>query len=102
MCVEKGMVAGYTQSIDSALIKANASLEKLEVKQPKSPLSIYVQEVKKQDEDGDNSKNKLAGHETKPRKNIKRSNKTHFSPTDPDAKIAYKPGKLTNLYYMGR
>jgi len=30
MCVEKGMVAGHTQAVDSAYIKANASLDSLD------------------------------------------------------------------------
>jgi hypothetical protein len=34
LCVEKGMVSGETQCIDSALIKANASLDSLLEKQP--------------------------------------------------------------------
>lgn len=34
MCVQKGMVAGHTQAIDSAPVKANASMESLELKKP--------------------------------------------------------------------
>ena len=30
------------------------------------------------------------------------SNKTHYSPTDPDARIAVKPGKPRDLYYSGQ
>lgn len=30
------------------------------------------------------------------------SNKTHYSPTDPDARIAVKPGKPGELYYNGQ
>jgi transposase len=30
------------------------------------------------------------------------SNKTHYSPTDPDARIAVKPGKPRELYYNGQ
>ena len=30
------------------------------------------------------------------------SNKTHYSPTDPDARIAVKPGKPRELYYSGQ
>jgi hypothetical protein len=32
MCIEKGMVAGHTHAVDSAPIKANASIENLELK----------------------------------------------------------------------
>lgn len=31
MCVESGLVSGHTQSIDSAYVKANASLDSLEL-----------------------------------------------------------------------
>ncbi len=30
------------------------------------------------------------------------SNKTHYSPTDPDARIAVKPGKTRDLYFSGQ
>jgi len=30
------------------------------------------------------------------------SNKTHYSPSDPDARIAVKPGKPRELYYSGQ
>jgi len=42
MCVESGMVAGHTQAIDSAYIKANASLDSLEIKQPKQSIEDYI------------------------------------------------------------
>ena len=35
-----------------------------------------------------------------PKKNP--SNKTHYSPTDPDAKMSVKPGKATALNYLGQ
>lgn len=97
MCIEKGMVAGHTQSIDSALIKANASLENIELKQPKLSIDSYLEQVKQQDKEDMEEEQK-----PKPRKNIKRSNTTHYSPSDPDAKIAYKPGKPTDLYYQSQ
>jgi transposase len=34
MCVDKGMVSGHTQALDSAPVKANASMESLELKKP--------------------------------------------------------------------
>nr|WP_295926461.1 transposase [uncultured Dyadobacter sp.] len=34
MCVDKGMVSGHTQALDSAPIKANASMESVELKRP--------------------------------------------------------------------
>jgi transposase len=34
MCVQKGMVSGHTQAVDSAPVKANASMESIELKKP--------------------------------------------------------------------
>jgi len=42
ICVESGMVAGHTQAIDSAYIKANASLDSLEKKQPEQSVEEYI------------------------------------------------------------
>ena len=33
MCIDKGMVSGHTQAIDSAPVKANASMDTLELKE---------------------------------------------------------------------
>ena len=41
MCVEKGMVSGHTQAIDSAPIKANASMDTLEIKVPEEDLEAH-------------------------------------------------------------
>ena len=38
MCVEKGMVAGHSQAMDSAPIKAYASMDSLELKVPEEEL----------------------------------------------------------------
>jgi len=42
MCVEKGMVSGHTQAIDSAPVKANASMDSLELKVPKEDLEAHL------------------------------------------------------------
>jgi hypothetical protein len=46
MCVASGMVSGQTQAIDSANIKANASLDNLEVKIPAQTLKEHIREIK--------------------------------------------------------
>jgi transposase len=48
MCVEKGMVAGHSQAIDSAPIKANASMDSLELKVPEQELETYLQKARYQ------------------------------------------------------
>jgi transposase len=45
MCVEKGMVAGHTQAVDSAPIKANASIENLELKIPAQSIRAHFTAV---------------------------------------------------------
>jgi len=46
MCVDKGMVSGHTQAIDSAPIKANASMDTLELKVPKQELEAHLDRIR--------------------------------------------------------
>jgi len=46
MCIEKGMVSGHTQTIDSAPVKANASMDSLELKVPKEDLEAHLMSVR--------------------------------------------------------
>jgi len=132
MCIEKGMVAGHTQSVDAAYVKANASLDSLEVKKAPSDPQAYVN---KSFEANEEPKRKAKNDLSDPDQNtvtakkhdldeVERrqkqwkenpdkthrmgssdhrarylSNHTHYSPTDPDARIAVKPGKPRNLVY---
>jgi transposase len=45
LCVEKGMVAGHIQAIDSAPVKANASMDSLLLKQPAESLKMHLTKV---------------------------------------------------------
>jgi len=129
MCVEKGMVAGHTQAIDSAPIKANASMDSLELKVPEEELEAYLQKARYQSRpDRKAKKNKASrkqqsitasdqelqqvksrnrnwqkNQDQRPGASNKgakyTSNKTHYSPTDPDARISVKPGKARKLNY---
>ena len=124
MCVDSGMVQGTTQSIDSAYINANASLDSLdETKLIDRDHDEYLREVFEQDvpdtmTDQDKaarvnklqkdlemharSRQKKYDIFTGPRRNTKGrtySNATHRSLTDPDARIATKPGKPRMLCY---
>lgn len=133
MCIEKGMVSGETQCIDSALIKANSSLDSLLEKQPDqdSAPSAVMKVVSNDSTDQgprrparfdkstleqrtisakDFELSEIKGRqdhwaETQERKPHSErakylSNKTHYSPTDPDARIAVKPGKARNMSYL--
>lgn len=130
MCVEKGMVAGHTQAIDSAPIKANASMDSLELKVPEEQLEAYLQKARYQSrEDRKPKRNKASKKQqtvTASKRELQEiesrnrnwqknqdqrpgasnkgakytSNKTHDSPTDPDARISVKPGKARKLNYL--
>jgi len=46
MCVDRGMVSGHTQAIDSAPVKANASMDTLELKVPEEELEEHLRKVR--------------------------------------------------------
>jgi transposase len=132
MCVDKGMVKGHTQTIDSAMIKANASMESLELKVPEETLEEHLKKVRimssadrpvktnKAPESQQKitaSKEQIRDLKTTQEKWSKdqdqrpgassqmskyTSNKTHYSPTDPDARISVKPGKARKLNFFSQ
>jgi transposase len=127
LCVHKGMVRGKRQAIDSAFIKANASMDSLIEKEVVEDAEYYCKELnegsefkisksKKAQVDYHNEWKKEAckykpghyNHKENPDENghIKQprflSNHTHYSSTDTDAKIAVKPGKPRQLVYFGQ
>ena len=137
LCVENGMVSGDTQTIDSAPVKANASMDTLELKVPEEELDEHLRkiraisamdkEVPHRKSKGDKadkgqrkvsaSKKELSAIGSRNKKWAKdqdqrpgsgnkgskyTSNKTHYSPTDPDARISVKPGKARKLNYLSQ
>ena len=126
LCVEKGMVSGSTQAIDSAPIKANASMESLVLKQTAAPVENYPLTVSAENQEKKmvaNAAPSSAQYITAPEHQLKRlarrqqrlnehptgaigasnekaqllSNITHYSPHDPDARISVKPGKARKM-----
>jgi len=87
VCIEHNLVAGDHISIDSSLVKANASLDSLEQKTPHYSLTEYIEKTTKENETGEKPKKK------------QRTNETHISKKDADSRIAKKPGKPVDLYY---
>lgn len=134
LCVQKGMVRGKRQAVDSAFIKANASMDSLVEKEVVEDAAAYAQELNagseykvtkslkkavdrhhKWKEEAYKSQHggiNTTGHSNKidaptdENGNLIRpkflSNHTHYSPTDPDAKISTKPGKARQLNYSGQ
>ena len=109
LCVEKGLVEGKHLSIDSTLIKANASLDSLERKVPALTIAEYVEQTEPQEEeapareaeerDKDVTPLQHIDGENKKQKNIQFCNANYVSKTAADSKVATKPNALTNLYY---
>src|SRR5690606_32249930 len=48
MCIDAGLVSGHTQAIDSAPVKANASMDSLEIKVPADELEEHLSKVRVQ------------------------------------------------------
>ena len=94
-CIDKGMVSGRRQAVDSVLIKANASMDSLLEKEILDDVSTYSNEL------NDNQDNVIQMKPEK-EKGKGRNNKSHYSPTDNDARIATKPGKPFNMNYLGQ
>ncbi|WP_299212632.1 IS1182 family transposase [uncultured Aquimarina sp.] len=137
LCIDKGMVIGHTQAIDSAPVKANASMDSLELKVPEEELEDHLRKIRhisaidkeapirkvknnkapKEQQRISASKKELQGITSRNKKWAKdqdqrpgagnkgskyTSNKTHYSPTDPDARISVKPGKAKKLNYLSQ
>lgn len=113
-CNHAGLLEGKHQSIDSTLVKANASLESLERKVPKLSLrefidQTYAENSEELKEEKTKNKDKVSRsneglklakpNKKKAKENQKDKNKKYYSRTDPDSRITSKPGKLTGLYY---
>ena len=117
-CVARGLVAGDTQAVDSAPVKANASLEAVREKQAAGPTGPHLSGREETPAAG--SVRTAPAHQLRQLATGQRrrqgaqtgalgaqhekarllSNKTHYSPTDPDARISVKPGKARALNYL--
>lgn len=104
-CIDKGMISGRRQAIDGFFIKANASLDSLIEKDIMDDAAVYGRELKENEEQAapivkPEKEDKSDNKGLKPKKNP--SNDTHYSPSDPDAKMSVKPGKPIALNYLGQ
>lgn len=130
MCISKGMVLGKRQAIDSAFIKANASLDSLVEKEVVADTRAYLAELNENDQEkpivSEQRKKMVDQHHAWKKKAYKGmpghrahekpldsedgdryrprylSNHTHYSTTDPDARISTKPGKPRQMNYSGQ
>ena len=151
ICVENGMVRGKRQAIDSAYIKANASMDSLQEKvvvseaefsqdlaeycielnenseyklpqtalqltpKDKGSISVLRQKRKEVEQHHDWKKEAYKDMPGKGKSDAGRedefgniirpkylSNHTHTNPTDPDSRIAVKPGKARQMNYYAQ
>lgn len=107
-CINQGMVSGRRQAVDGFFVKANASLDSLIEKEILEDAISYSEELKANEEDDENKKpNALPSdgqtdeHINNKKNRSKMSNDTHYSPSDPEARMSVKPGKPVALNYLG-
>ena len=121
-CIDKGMVGGRRQVMDSVAVKANASMDSLIEKEILDDTEAYADELKREEEQSDNDKEKQTVSATRykavelhhqwkakayrdmPKRKHGRfvSNHTHYSTTDPDARVSVKPGRPRQLNYTAQ
>lgn len=128
MCINKGMVSGRRQAVDSALIKANASMDSLAEKEVMTDAEAFADELRSNEGDEQQKVNaykkkkveehhrwKQKAYQGQPASRVKQnpdvpqdkrpkflSNHTHYSTTDKDARIAVKPGKPRQFNYLAQ
>jgi transposase len=123
LCVNSGMVSGHTQAVDSAPVKANASMESVVLKTRTTSIDNHLKKVGEENQEVE-KKNDPPGSVqiTAPEHELSRvkkrhqnlldnpigapgashekaqllSNKTHYNP---HARISVKPGKARKLNY---
>ena len=120
-CIEKGMVAGRRQAMDSAPVKANASMDSLKEKEVLEDSDDYTNELSENNQEDQVGKDTVSSKRKKSveqnhkwkEKNYDqpggtnkaarfRSNHTHQSTTDKDARISVKTGKPRQLNYLAQ
>ena len=129
-CIDKGMVAGRRQVMDSVAVKANASMDSLAEKEILDDSAVYADELREEEEKENNNNNddngktvsaarnkavqlhhqwKAKAYKNMPKGSKQRqsrskfvSNHTHYSTTDADARVSVKPGKPRQLNYTAQ
>lgn len=116
-CIDKGMVSGKRQCIDSVLVKANASMDGVIAKEILEDAEQYADELKEDDRkeqdkgeaakqnglkvcNKDKTQDETADKSSQSKKRLR--NETHYSPADPDARISTKTNKPVHLNYLGQ
>lgn len=108
LCIKNGVIDGKRQAVDSALIPANAAKQSMVERLVMEDASVFCRELSDNSE-GEEAPKKPEGNnpggKSKPEKKHKKPdpvNETHYSPSDPDARLTTKPGKPMRLYYRAQ
>jgi hypothetical protein len=89
-CAKAGLVGGEVAAVDASLLPANAALSSLRSLSTGKPVREHLREVR--------ARNRVLP-EGAPQEPVTVSNAEFVSDTDPDAKIARKPGQCRGMYY---
>jgi len=100
-CIDKGMLTGKRQAIDSVFVKANAALDSVKEKAIMEDAMVFTNQLKEDqsEDEADNSQLPDQSNESKPKK---RGNASRASTTDPDSRMSVKPGKVMKLNYLSQ
>lgn len=104
LCINNGMISGKRQAVDSALIPANAAKHSMVERIVMEDASIFSRELNDNIENEPTAPKKPEdGNDKGPKnKDVAPTNQTHYSPSDPDARLTTKPGKPMRLYYRAQ
>lgn len=106
LCVDEGLISGKRQAVDSALVPANASKKAMVEKLVMEDASVFSRELAANSEEKpqtpDTPDEPEGGSQTGSGKKGAPNNDTHYSPSDPDARLTTKPGKPMRLYYRSQ
>jgi len=100
-CIDKGMLTGKRQAVDSVYVKANAALDSIKEKAIMEDAMAFTSQLKEeqQEDTTGNDQNPDQPNGPKPQK---RSNANRVSTTDPDSRMSVKPGKVMKLNYLSQ
>jgi transposase len=106
-CIDKKMLTGKRQAVDSVFVKANAAMDS--VKDILDDAQVFTDQLKESDPVDTNSQvpDNQAHDSQMPDSQVngkpqKRSNVNRQSETDPDSRMSVKPGKVTKLNYLSQ
>jgi len=121
LCIDKGMVAGKRQAMDSVYVQANASMESLQRKEVLKDVDNYTDELNDEEKTLPDQKNTDLQNKEVTKQDLlsvvslgkepvcndnewskSLSNHTLQSTTDKDARVSVKPGKTRRLNYLAQ